>query len=65
METLLIVVLRKQNIKSDEVAIVSEILNVWTSFVSFEPTLLKDLYNPAEATNPEQNEMMKGDSKFV
>jgi hypothetical protein len=64
METLLIVVLRKENIKSDEVAIVSEILNVWTSFVSFEPTLLKDLYNPAEA-NPEQNEMMKGDSKFV
>jgi hypothetical protein len=65
METLLQVVLRKENIKADEVSIVSELLNVWTSFVSFEPSLLKDLYGKTEA-NPEQNELMKqDDSKFV
>lgn len=64
METLLQVVLRKENIKTDEVSIVSEILNVWTSFVSFEPSLLKDLYANTGA-NPEQPAVNKGDSKFV
>jgi hypothetical protein len=60
MQTLLQVVLRKENIKADEVSIVCELLNVWTSFVSFEPSLLKDLYNTD--SNPEDK---AGDSKFV
>jgi hypothetical protein len=53
-------VLRKeQRITNDEVGLVSEGLNIWTSFVAFNPHLLIGLYASAE------NEASPGKSHFV
>lgn len=45
MQTLFELILRKDSANADDVGIVSEGLNIWTSFVTFNPHLLEGLYN--------------------
>jgi hypothetical protein len=45
MQTLLELILRKDSANSDDVRIVREGLNIWTSFVRFNPHLLEGLYS--------------------